>query len=249
MTRRLPARRAQRSRRFPPAEPKRDSLGTPPCSYQLANALQSVFDGADSRTVYLDRLLAVLANFEIPQSILDRLVTHSVLSAFLSRVAAQHCTSSVAGDQLGALVRLAAAGRLEELRVQARSLSVDRSVSSRPLSESVRAALRTLDAEFHRPNLDLRAVSRLVRVSRCHLSRRLNIETGVTFYEHLRCRRVRKAFLLITSTRLSIKEITGAAGYSTCSQLDRHFKSSFGFTPSECRRVLTGTCHEATTGI
>ena len=50
------------------------------------------------------------------------------------------------------------------------------------------------------------------------------------------CWSVERGALLVEST-LSVKEIAGRVGYSTTTQLDRHFKRTMKMLPSEYRSV------------
>jgi len=69
------------------------------------------------------------------------------------------------------------------------------------------------------------------------LSRLFKKETGVSFRQHVREVRMRKAEEMLRRTLLSIKEIAAEVGYKHVSDFDHHFKEVYGMTPREYREA------------
>jgi AraC-like DNA-binding protein len=56
--------------------------------------------------------------------------------------------------------------------------------------------------------------------------------------------RTRHAATLLRG-RLTIKEVAAAVGYQSTGELDRHFRTAFGATPSEYRLAILHSGHAA----
>lgn len=76
-----------------------------------------------------------------------------------------------------------------------------------------------------------------MNVSASYLSRLIKKMTGRGFVAHVRVRRVAMARAMLLQSRLSIKEIAAAVGYSSVTQLDRHFRQATGVPPSAMRLI------------
>lgn len=111
------------------------------------------------------------------------------------------------------------------------------SVSAAP-DPRVERALAEITRRFGDPTLRLRAVARQLAVSDCRLTHLLKEATGWTFGAHLHARRVSEARRLLADSTLSVKEIAARVGYSTTTQLDRHFGKTVKVMPSEYRRMV-----------
>lgn len=119
--------------------------------------------------------------------------------------------------------------------------------SGPPPDPRVARALSEISQRFAEPTLRLRSVARQLAVSDCRLTHLLKESTGATFGAHLHARRVAEARGLLVESSLSVKEIAGRVGYSTTTQLDRHFKRTVRMLPSEYRATARAAraCHEA----
>lgn len=84
--------------------------------------------------------------------------------------------------------------------------------------------LSELDRRYADPRLKLVTLARQIAVSPSHLTQILKNATGRTFGAHLHTRRVAEARRLLVASTLSVKEIASRVGYSTTTQLDRHFR-------------------------
>jgi AraC-like DNA-binding protein len=104
-------------------------------------------------------------------------------------------------------------------------------------STHARELLRLLDVRFRDPRLTLATFSREVRVSRWQVTRVLKRDTGRTFLAHVHARRITEASALLARSRLTVKEIAAQVGYTSVTQLDRHYKRRYGLTPTGIRIV------------
>jgi len=102
----------------------------------------------------------------------------------------------------------------------------------------VQIAIAFLESNLHR-KITSSELTRAAGISSSHLSRLFKSQTGVSPGEYLRRLRMEKARHLIATSRLSVKEIMGAAGYDSKSHFVQHFKRSFRMTPSEFRKNVS----------
>lgn len=93
------------------------------------------------------------------------------------------------------------------------------------------------------PELLEEDVGRELGISVRHLSRLVNRETGRRFDWHVRAARVHHAAQLLVSSKLSMKEIAAAAGFSGTSELDHQFHAVHGVSPSCYRETNAGDSH------
>ncbi len=77
-------------------------------------------------------------------------------------------------------------------------------------------------------------------VHRDHLSRTFRQKTGHTVGRYLRLLRAESAWRQVVSTETGLSEIAINAGFADQSHLSRTFQSSFGTTPSKCRKTYPG---------
>ncbi len=66
-------------------------------------------------------------------------------------------------------------------------------------------------------------------------------ETGVSPCQYVKLVRLRHARQLLEKSSLSVKEVMAAAGMNDLSHFVRDFKSVYGFTPTEVRRLSQAT--------
>ena len=97
--------------------------------------------------------------------------------------------------------------------------------------------LRALDRQIRDPQLHLERLASQMNVSASYLSRLIKKMTGRGFLAHVRVRRVAIARAMLLQSRLSIKEIAAAVGYSSVTQLGRHFRRATGVPPSAIRLI------------
>lgn len=91
-----------------------------------------------------------------------------------------------------------------------------------------------MKANLHR-KLSLDDLARSAILSGSHLWRLLKAETGMSPGQYLQKLRMEMACKLLTTTRMSVKQILLEVGYSDKGLFARHFKKAQGLTPSEYR--------------
>jgi len=85
--------------------------------------------------------------------------------------------------------------------------------------------------------LDRTAMARIAGVTPRHLDRLFASHLGSTFLDQYRLIRLRHARRLLEQSPLSISEIAIATGFSSGAHFSRAYRSLYGMTPSETRRV------------
>lgn len=79
-------------------------------------------------------------------------------------------------------------------------------------------------------------ISKLIGISRRHLTRMYKASTGQTIHSYVAEVRLRKAISLLTSTELSVKEISNKIGFASPWGLSAAFRDATGQTPTQFRR-------------
>lgn len=72
-------------------------------------------------------------------------------------------------------------------------------------------------------------------------SRFFSNATGTSFPAYVRFRRLNRAALLLTDSRLSIADVALETGFNTASYLISCFRSQYGLTPSQFRKLYTAS--------
>jgi len=83
--------------------------------------------------------------------------------------------------------------------------------------------------------ISLEELSRRVEISPFYFSKLFKEETGENFIDYITMARMQKAKDLLRDKTLSIKEISGASGYSDPNYFSKLFKKIMGLTPTEYR--------------
>ena len=100
-------------------------------------------------------------------------------------------------------------------------------------SALVEAALQEI--HHHYRDASLAGLAERYSVSLSHLSRTIRAQTGSTFKELLRARRLERAAELLTATALPLSDILPLLGYDNSSYFHRIFRARYGCTPKEYR--------------
>lgn len=106
-----------------------------------------------------------------------------------------------------------------------------------PADVRIKLAVRILDKEYSRTDPTLDKLSKQLGISMWYFGRLFKKNTGVGFREYIKALRMKKAAEMLSSTLLSVKEISISVGYKYVSDFDHHFKSVYGVQPSEYRRA------------
>lgn len=86
--------------------------------------------------------------------------------------------------------------------------------------------------------ITLDAISKRIGFSKFHFTRLFKSYTGESFYRYLNTARMSNAQVMLADADTSITHIAYAVGYTSMSSFIRMFKSFYGCTPSEYRRML-----------
>ncbi len=86
-------------------------------------------------------------------------------------------------------------------------------------------------------DISLETAADFVGVSSFYLSKLFKEEKGETFINFISDKRLEKSRQLLSETNLSIKEITAEVGYNDQNYFSRIFKSKYGLSPKEYRKV------------
>ena len=86
-------------------------------------------------------------------------------------------------------------------------------------------------------DISLEMAAEFVGVSSFYLSKLFKEEKGETFINFISDKRLEKSRQLLSETSLSIKEITAEVGYNDQNYFSRIFKSKYGISPKEYRKV------------
>ncbi len=86
-------------------------------------------------------------------------------------------------------------------------------------------------------DISLETAADFAGVSTFYLSKLFKEEKGETFINFVSDKRLEKSRQLLSETNLSIKEITAEVGYNDQNYFSRIFKSKYGLSPKEYRKV------------
>jgi AraC family carnitine catabolism transcriptional activator len=100
----------------------------------------------------------------------------------------------------------------------------------------VRAAMVLLEARIEEPS-PVPRVCREIGVSQRKLERLFKRDTGCTIVQYGKLLRLQYARVLLSSTRLSIREVSVACGFNSMSYFSQSFVETFGKKPSEYRQA------------
>ena len=100
----------------------------------------------------------------------------------------------------------------------------------------VRAAMSKLESRIEEP-LRVPALCRELGVSQRHLERLFRRDTGCTIVQFSKLLRLQYARVLLTSTDLSIREVSASCGFESMSYFSLCFLKTFGKKPSRYRQA------------
>lgn len=106
-----------------------------------------------------------------------------------------------------------------------------------PASSSLLPLLQWLSQNLHRA-LGMEEIARQAAMAPRTLSRHFRQQVGTTLLQWLLAARVRRAQLLLETTRLSVEQVAAQAGFGSATMLRDRFAKSVGTTPTAYRRAL-----------
>ncbi len=166
--------------------------------------------------------------FTIDRTIMTCAGGTAVLDFMLQVVARQHgdlLAAEVANQMLYYPCRPAEAAQRQILS------SLDRQ-----LHPTVEAAIRLIEARIDEP-LPVPELCRELKVSQRQLERLFRRDVGCSVVQLSQLIRLQYARVLLTSTKLSVREVSVACGFSSMSYFSLSFSRRFGKRPSEYRQT------------
>lgn len=97
--------------------------------------------------------------------------------------------------------------------------------------------------ENYTEDITLDSIARIAGFSKCYFSRMFTRYTGTSFSQYLLRKRISVAADLLTTTRLSIVQVSLQSGFSSLSTFNRTFKDVHGCTPTEFRAIYEKEYH------
>jgi len=97
--------------------------------------------------------------------------------------------------------------------------------------------MRYVAANFADPHLTLSVVAQQHYLSQAGLSRLFHKATGTYFSDYLRNIRLRQACILLSGGELTVEQVAAHCGYSDLPTFYRLFKTHFGMTPHQYRKM------------
>ncbi|HLT88837.1 MAG TPA: helix-turn-helix domain-containing protein, partial [Sphingobacterium sp.] len=101
--------------------------------------------------------------------------------------------------------------------------------------ELVQKALQSVEANMDNPEYSVEDLGKDIGLSRGHLYRKLQSITDQSPADFIRTIRLKRAAQLLRDSQLNITEIAYMVGFNTLKYFNKHFKSTFGETPSQYR--------------
>src|ERR1700759_5172422 len=115
----------------------------------------------------------------------------------------------------------------------------DRRTQPPPMARETRRVIETIrlvESDAARP-LELKEMASAAGMSRYHFLRLFRRLTGVTPHQYLISVRLRRAALVLTSSRRPVIAIALDAGFGDLSTFNKTFRAAFGLTPTRYRAV------------
>lgn len=91
--------------------------------------------------------------------------------------------------------------------------------------------------ENYRQNVTLDELAELIGLSKFHLSRSFKQYTGFAPKQYVNRVRITKACHLLSSTELSVAQVSEKMGYHSPFYFSEQFKNIIGYSPSEYRKM------------
>ena len=102
-------------------------------------------------------------------------------------------------------------------------------------SDQIAQAIRYMNRHLYEP-ISVQDAAQAVSLSPSHFSRQFKARTGYSPYEYIVLRRIDKAKYLLTSTRLSVKEVAYTVGYNSEENFIHSFQKHVGVPPGVFRK-------------
>lgn len=111
------------------------------------------------------------------------------------------------------------------------------SVTINSLDEAlVQKALQSVEDNMDNPLYGVENLGRDIGLSRGNIYRKLQSITGMTPVDFIRSIRLKRAAQLLRDSALNVTEIADMTGFNTLKYFNKHFKETFGITPTQYRQ-------------
>lgn len=162
--------------------------------------------------------------------LLQHLVVSRILGGEAQPLEIEEAAMAIAGHALHMAVHIASESVMPSPRRKARLLA-----------EETKALL----AANCQKAIHLDDVARALDLSPFHLCREFARQTGMPMHRYLTRLRLRSTLELIADPKASLTDVALAHGFSSHSHFASAFRTEFGMTPNEVRRLATRACVRA----
>lgn len=107
-------------------------------------------------------------------------------------------------------------------------------IPGRNCSEIVNEAMSYIEQHLYE-SVTTKAIAQHLHLSVCNICRMFKEQTGITITTYTNRRRIEHAAYLLTSTPLSMNEISKQSGFSSCNYFKKAFRRVKGMSPKEYR--------------
>jgi transcriptional regulator GlxA family with amidase domain len=105
-------------------------------------------------------------------------------------------------------------------------------------------AVVLMEANLEEP-LSLEEIARYVQTSRRQLERNFKTYLSVSPRQYYTSIRITRAYALFGETNMSVSEIAAATGFNSSGNLSKHFRATYGVSPSHFRKTWSGQSQSA----
>ncbi|WP_345244662.1 hybrid sensor histidine kinase/response regulator transcription factor [Nibrella saemangeumensis] len=98
----------------------------------------------------------------------------------------------------------------------------------------------TVEAQLESPELSVETICQQLGMGRTTLHLKLTALTGMSISRYVRALRLRKAQMLLTTTKLNVSEVAYAVGFDNPKYFSRLFSEEFGVSPGNYRHLAGG---------
>src|SRR5690606_21278813 len=110
------------------------------------------------------------------------------------------------------------------------------SITINSLDEAlVQKALQSVEDNMDNPQYGVEDLGSDIGLSRGHLYRKLQSITGQNPADFIRSIRLKRAAQLLRDSQLNVAEVADMVGFNTLKYFNKHFKETFGMTPTQYR--------------
>lgn len=114
--------------------------------------------------------------------------------------------------------------------------SLKEELTGQDIPAEIVEVIHYINHNYHK-NISLEDAAALVHLSKSHFCRLFHSSTGATFLEYLHNVRLARVHQLLLATTLPLSEVAARCGFSSTAHLSHVFRSAYGVSPREFRRL------------